>query len=180
MVDVVLVDEAHRRGELVRFRTEVGSGLGVWMSEHAQAPGRVVNVEFTVDDSVQWRDLRVTPGPTSLWIVGSRVRVNGLVLGIEDEIVDLRVGPGLLMLEVLGDPPPDVTGRHIKVMVPPMKLYRPGPAGIAGRDASAADQGAGPATRVVVCHLTGKARSSCRHSCTARETSSRLRVRGTA
>lgn len=125
-MDVVLVDEAHRRGELVRFRTEVGSGLGAWMSGHPQVPGRVVNVEFTVDDPVQWRDLVVTPGPTGLWIVESRVRVNGLVLGIQDEIVDLWVGPGLLMLEVLGEPPPDVIGRHVEVMVPPMELYPTG------------------------------------------------------
>lgn len=142
-MEVVLTHGADHEGQVVRFTSAAAHGWGTWRGGGA-APGGPVDVELEVDAPVTWADALAGGagpardpgvGPVGAVLVGAEpvedAPVGAVLVGTVEEVepdgvVALRVGPGLVLVELAGSPPPDPRGRAVRLHVPDVGLFPTG------------------------------------------------------
>jgi hypothetical protein len=110
---------------MVRITTSGQSLVGSWHGQARPQPGESYDVELDVDDSLEWGSTVVVDGHQRPH-AGGIVLLRGQVDDVEGDSVVLRVGEGLLLLDVSGDPPLGVLGSTVAVTAERLDVYPTG------------------------------------------------------
>ena len=92
-----------------------------WRGSHLPAPGPLVDVELDVSDVLEW-------GVSLALLDGTPTRDEhgvpaGAVEAIDDDVVTVRIAGGIVLLEVVGEPPPTVVGRTVVLRGVPLEAW---------------------------------------------------------
>jgi hypothetical protein len=111
----------------VSFTSPAGHGTAVWRGRTRPDRGDH-DVELEVPGSLQWgRDVREHGGPAAaIQQTDSGYKLTGRALSLDGDVLVMDVGGGIVMLDVEGDPPADVTGRTLEVDTPVLELHPTG------------------------------------------------------
>jgi len=125
---VTLLRDVQRDGDVVEFRFAGGHGVATWKGDRAQRAHVPVEVELDTSGVIAWSEVTLEPeaGPL-LEIQEGGFRCRAPIEDIEaNGLLVLRLGPGLLSVEVTG-PPPDVTlGQAVSFVLWHLELYPTG------------------------------------------------------
>lgn len=107
----------------VECTTPAGRLLAIWRGAEQPTAGATYDVEIDVLGELEWgKRVNVDVRPQGMFPEG----LVGLVEDVDDESVVLRVLASVVLLEVLGDPPLGVVGRHVLVSPEGVALYPTG------------------------------------------------------
>jgi hypothetical protein len=116
----------HLSGAL-RFSTGWGTFIGVWRGGEPIRVGESTDVELTFVDDVRWDRIVVTRSGTGFLLDGDTNQVDAVVEALDpDGVATLGVGDGLVLVDTIGDPPPDPVGRSIRLSDVPIEVHPTG------------------------------------------------------
>ena len=123
-VHVTIRDVDSGQPPTIRMTASGQAFVASWRGEGRPLPGESYDVELDIHDSLEW-------GSTVVLDVGQRPHragtgLRGRVEDVEGERVVLRVGEGLVLLDVSGDPPMGVVGSTVDVAAERLDVYPTG------------------------------------------------------
>ena len=124
----IWIDEAgDGASPVVSFSSPAGHATAVWRGRTPPHPGEH-DVELEVADPLRWgRDLREYRGPAAaIEQTEGGYRLRGRAVRLDDGVLAVDVGGGILMLDTEGDPPAEVAGRMLEFDSPVLELYPTG------------------------------------------------------
>lgn len=124
---ITLVTEARHQGAPVVFRGDGFSGSATWLGS-AKEVGALVDVELQIRDEVDWDD--IVAGHEGASTVG-RDDEEGLLIGAvedldQDGVLTLRIADGVVLIDTTGEPPLEVVGRTVRMVVRDVEIVPTG------------------------------------------------------
>jgi hypothetical protein len=113
-------------GESTRVRTAHGDLTGSWKGRDPVEAGAEVDVELSTSRPYHWTEIRRVPdGAAGFRITDDgHVEVIGEVVDYDQyDVITLRAGGALLLIDTEGDAPLGITGTTVRVIVDDLRIY---------------------------------------------------------
>lgn len=121
---VTVLEVLPRDGGAVRCRTSEGFLTARWRGHAAPALDVAVHVELDTVGRLMWSSGLAVINPDGVSEHGEMLI--GVVEDIEGNVVTARVGEGLVLLEVEGDPPLGALGKAIRITPAAFEIWPTG------------------------------------------------------
>ncbi len=104
-IEIVNIESNHPNEPVVDVKSEYGTFRGVWRSSLPNI-GDTTHVELTIPEKLEWgKSIVVSENKNPGIVSGDQTIIDGTLEGVDNQLIYLRLGKSLLMVETVGDIP---------------------------------------------------------------------------
>jgi hypothetical protein len=124
---VHLLAPAQATGDLVSFRSRIGTGNGRWQGPSPHPADVGVDVELDFHGVVNWNTAEISSAPPVIQIAATGTLLRGHVTDLTDDgVLGLQLGDGSIHLDMEGEAPLHVRQHAVAVILPVVEIYPTG------------------------------------------------------